>query len=112
MAVQEDVRSDFISADGCGNVNKVADDECGSAVVVADVDKFILGLVLSYVLEKSSVDVINGRVDDDDWLDEEIVVGVSFSSNTDSPERFPTRTTVAMLSKKMKVVVHNVVAVD
>lgn len=66
LVVQEDVRSDFISADGCGNVNEVADDECGGAIVVADVDKFILGLVLSHVLEISSVDVINGRVDDDD----------------------------------------------
>jgi len=57
------------------------------------VDKFVLKLVLTNVVELSLDEVRNGRVDDDDddddVLNEEIVVGVGFSSNTDSLESFP-----------------------
>jgi len=99
LVIREDLRSELISNDECGNSNEVV-----------GADKLILESVLTDVVEISLDDVINGKVDDDgDRLGEELVVGVSFSSNTDSLERFPTWTIVVMLNKKTKMVVRNVV---
>ncbi len=85
----------------------------GNADAVEDVDKLILESIVTHVLGISSDVVVNGKVevDSDGWMDEELVVGVGFSSTTDSLARFPVWKNVDIHKVKTKQVMNNVVVI-